>query len=144
MSTRISIVLLIAVSLLFGVGIAFKMRGHEKPAVEVAGGTVYDVGTIPADHPLTHAFRLSNPHSFPVGLSIVTTGCECTTASVSAPVIPPHGQADVTLNVKLEDTKEISSGGCFATTHGDQKVETWLLLTGHVGTEQKILNSGQK
>ncbi|MEO7719554.1 MAG: DUF1573 domain-containing protein [Capsulimonas sp.] len=132
MNIRIFSGLMIGALLLVGVGFAVKTRAHEKPEVEVVGGLLYDAGTVPAKRPLTHAFRLNNPHSFPVGLSIVTTGCECTTAKVSSPLIPAHGQADVTLHVKLEDSKEISSGVCFATTHEGQKVETWVLLTGHV------------
>ncbi|BDI28206.1 hypothetical protein CCAX7_002570 [Capsulimonas corticalis] len=129
---RISIVALIAVSVLVGVGVASKVRGSETPNVSVLGGLVYDAGRTPAGHPLTHVYRLNNPHSFPVGLSIVTTGCECTTAQASAAVIPAHGKADVTLRVKLEDTNNISAGACFATTHGGQRVETWLLLTGQI------------
>ena len=132
MNIRIPIASLIVISLLVGAGFISKTRGRENPDVEVAGGAVYDAGNVPVSHPLVHAFRLNNPHAFAVGLSIVTTGCDCTTAKASASAIPPHGAADVILNVKLEDTNDVSSGVCIATTHGGQKVETWLLLTGHV------------
>ncbi|MEO7718479.1 MAG: DUF1573 domain-containing protein [Capsulimonas sp.] len=141
MNIRISILLLAVLLLLFGLGISTKMRRNETPDVQVAGGLIYDAGAIPGDRPLMHTFQLTNPHSFPVGLSIVTTGCECTTATVSAPTIPPHGQADVIVRVTLEDTKDISSGLCFAVTHGDKRVENWLLITGHVG---RVASSNKK
>ena len=59
--------------------------------VHVAGGTVYDSGAIATGAVLVHTFRVENPHPFALGLEAPTAGCTCTTATVSASIIPAHG-----------------------------------------------------
>ena len=99
------------------------------PDVHVAGGEVYDGGTIAAGAALIHTFRVENSHSFAVSLEAPTAGCTCTTATVSASSIPPGGAATVSLHVEPEDGK-FSGSASIVTTHGGKSAETWLFATG--------------
>ena len=99
------------------------------PDVYVAGGEVYDGGIISAGAPLMHTFTMENPHSFALGLEASAVGCACTTVTVSASIIPPHGTAKVTLRVEPEAGK-FSGSASIITTHGRKSAKTWLIATG--------------
>ena len=106
------------------------IRHPEKPDIDVTGGLVYDAGRVPPGRLLTHIYHVNNPHSFPIGLSITKIGCECTTAQTTAKLIPAHGSADIAMHVQQEGANNISAGVCVTATHGTNRTETWLLLTG--------------
>ena len=99
------------------------------PDVHIVGGVVYDSSATMAGAVLVHTFRVENPHSFALGLEAPTAGCTCTTATVSASVIPAYGAADVTLRVEPEDGK-LNGSASIVTTHGGKSAETWLIVTG--------------
>ena len=106
----------------------FRQR-NAAPTVDIVGGVVYDAGIVGRGRPVVHTFVVSNPHPFPIGLSAPTAGCACTTATSSSSVIPPNGRVQVTLTVEPEDGK-LSGSASIVTTHGAERAETWLMVTG--------------
>ena len=140
---RYSIALCIAVVMvLAGYAVRQLEQRNVLPNVHIVGGTVYDGGTLADGATLTHTFRVENLHSFALGLEAPTAGCTCTTATVSASSIPPHGAADVTLRVEPEDGK-FNGSASIVTTHGGKSAETWLIVTGK-SLSAKARTAGQK
>ena len=112
------------------------------PDVHIAGGVVYDSGATPAGKFLVHTFRVENPHSFALGLEVPMAGCTCTTATLSASIIPAHEAADVTLRVEPEGGK-FNGSASIITMHGGKSTETWLIVTGK-SLSAKARTAGQK
>ena len=115
--------------ILAGYAISQIQQSRALPDVHIVGGEIYDGGTVAPSAALVHTSRVENPHSFALGLEAFSAGYTCTTATVSAFNIPPHGAAEVILQVDPENGK-FSGSASIVTTHKGMSVETWLIVTG--------------
>lgn len=79
-----------------GPPIPFLPKGEPQPKI-VVPETSYDFGRIGAKDVVEKTFTIQNTGDAPLTISRAYTTCGCTTAEVSASVIPPEGVATVKL-----------------------------------------------
>ena len=104
-------------------GEALLLRGEpSKPLV--FDSLWHDAGFVTGD---THRFEvaISNPGLEPMAVSIAKTSCSCTSASVSADVIPPHGSALMIAEVRLAEKRGVFQESVDLAC-GQQKLQVWL------------------
>jgi len=125
---RISIGLLTATLATLGYGSYVLSTAAVAPTVQIVGGNVARLGSTPFNQPITHEFKIINPHPFAIGLFAPQAGCACTTATASASSIPAHGLARVVLHIDPEDGA-VGGSASIVTVHGKLSTETRLFVT---------------
>jgi hypothetical protein len=111
--------------------IAYTAYARTRPlAINTPSGTICDVGSVPYPTVVKHTFKIENPNTYSVALSIPTIGCACTKAYPSSNTIPSHGVADVDVTVTPDEPGQISAGVCAQVEYNGKKVQTWLFVTG--------------
>ncbi|GAB4262698.1 MAG: hypothetical protein Kow0080_00270 [Candidatus Promineifilaceae bacterium] len=79
-----------------GPPIPFLPRGGEQPAIQIPEIS-YNFGSIGPQDMVEHKFIIRNAGNAPLTISRAYTTCGCTTAEITASVIPPGKVAEVTI-----------------------------------------------
>ncbi len=133
MATRARTLQGLCAALLLGGSGGLWLHGRKAGAtVEIAGGTTFRFGSVARGARLEHTFRLYNPHSYAVRLTIPKQDCGCSlvalTATPDAPAIPPRGAVGVKVVGVAGGNGDRAESIKVVTGDAKQNAAIWLFL----------------